>query len=146
MTGFGRPPVAVAWLGAAGFLPFAASAAVLGWGPPSWQALAAASQLAYGAVILSFLGGILWGLAISPARAPGWRWPALSVLPALVAWPALLWGGASGLWLLAVSFLAMPLVDRVAVAAGLAPGWYLSLRLPLSGLVAAALALSAAAL
>ena len=47
---------------------------------------------------------------------------------------------------LAASFLAMPLIDRAAVAAGLAPSWYLTLRLPLSGMVAAALALSAAAL
>ncbi|MEC8793030.1 MAG: DUF3429 domain-containing protein, partial [Pseudomonadota bacterium] len=70
MTSLSRPPIPVAGLGAGGFLPFAAGAAALWWAPGTWQALAVASQLSYGAVILSFLGGILWGLAISPTGAP----------------------------------------------------------------------------
>lgn len=62
----GVPPAAAA-LGLAGVLPFAATAlASLAAAP--WGDLALLALLAYGAVILSFLGGIEWGLASARDR------------------------------------------------------------------------------
>ena len=55
-------PVNTVWLGALGVMPFAASSAVAVLA--SHQISARESEFAllvYGAVILSFLGGILWG-------------------------------------------------------------------------------------
>ncbi|MBN3302208.1 TMM69 protein, partial [Amia calva] len=52
------------------------------------------AQVAYGACILSFLGGARWGFALpegSPAK-PDWLNLANSVVPALLAWVALLFG------------------------------------------------------
>lgn len=50
------------------------------------------AQIAYGASIVSFLGGIRWGFALpegSPAQ-PDWINLANSVVPSLIAWIALL--------------------------------------------------------
>jgi hypothetical protein len=138
-------PPAAAWLGAAGLLPFlglALAALVLG-GEAGATALRA--LLAYGAVILSFLGGIHWGLAIAaPGLARLGAWLGLSIVPALLAWAALLLPAPGGLLLLAMAIAAMLLLDRRATASGQAPAWYPALRLPLSA--AAAIALLAATL
>jgi hypothetical protein len=140
-----RIPPAAAWLGAAGLLPFlglALAALILG-GAASATALRA--LLAYGAVILSFLGGIHWGLAIAaPATQRLTAWLCLSIIPSLLAWVALLLPAPAGLLLLAASIAAMLLPDRRATASGQAPAWYPALRLPLSA--AAAISLLAATL
>ncbi|NXK54280.1 TMM69 protein, partial [Chauna torquata] len=50
------------------------------------------AQITYGAVIVSFIGGMKWGFAVpenSPAK-PDWRNLANSVVPPLIAWQALL--------------------------------------------------------
>lgn len=89
-----------AWLlGLVGLLPFyvlAAVAAIV-----ELRALAVTAYLAYGAVILSFLGGIAWGRALSTTDANAYR---LAVLPSLVAWAALLMPQAAGLAMLAAGF------------------------------------------
>jgi hypothetical protein len=125
-----RIPPAPLWLGLAGLLPFAAAAAGAHLLPPDQQGLALRALLAYGAVILSFLGGVRWGLAIRDAEAgallPRLAW---SVTPSLLGWVALLLPAAPGLALLAAGFAAALLAD---LRASEAPGWYRRLRLPLS--------------
>ena len=48
--------------------------------------------MAYGAVILSFLGGVRWGQLIGPRpnMEPSWMQFTSSISPSLIAWPALL--------------------------------------------------------
>ena len=123
-------PPAARWLGFSGLMPFAAFAlaGLLPLAP--FHAEAPAVLLAYGAVILSFLGGIHWGLAIAeadPARL--FARLSFSVLPSLLAWVGLLLPKPAGLLLLAAGF-ALMLVTDLRLAA--APGWYRHLRLPLS--------------
>ncbi len=72
-----------------------------------------------------------WGLA-ARAEAVAPRLLALSVLPSLTAWPAVLMPPATGLLLLALVFAALLPTDRRLVADGVAPGWWMALRLPLS--------------
>ena len=60
-------PPAAAVLGLAGVLPFVA-AAVGSLQPGPLGAFALTALIAYGAVILSFLGGIHWGMAIHRAN------------------------------------------------------------------------------
>jgi len=95
----GRPPAA-AWMGYLGLLPFFAAALGL-WVGPAWFA---GVLLAYGAVILSFVGAIQWGLASSAAdpRADAFY---ASVVPALVAWLALLLPAWLALPMLALGFV-----------------------------------------
>jgi hypothetical protein len=116
-------PAPAAVLGLAGVVPFAASALGSFW----LGASATAALLAYGAVILSFLGGIHWGLAIGQ-RDPSYRRLGLGVVPSLVGWAPLLLGGAGGLLLLAAAFVAVLALDFQLSRGVMAPAWFPRLR------------------
>lgn len=118
-------------LGIGGLVPFLATTLGVWLAPAAWQAALLMAFLAYGAVILSFLGGIHWGLVMVAPRpaevATRGRWLA-SMAPSLLAWPALLVGGLAGTGLLALGFvLVMGLEQRHRQCLEL-PAWYLSLR------------------
>jgi hypothetical protein len=142
-----KVPSSAAWLGGLGALPFIGLAGALPFLGAAPRALAADALLAYGATILSFLGGIHWGLAIArlggPERARLPRRLVVSVVPSLAAWGALLVAGAAGLVILALAVAAMLWVDILATRADEAPPWYPNLRIPLTCIVVAALLLGA---
>jgi len=125
----GIPP-APRWLGFLGLLSFAAFSLAALVPSAFFHAAAPAVLLAYGAVILSFLGGIRWGLAIADDEAAGlFARLGFSVVPALLAWAGLLLPTQAGLLLLAAGFAVMLVADLRLAAA---PPWYRQLRLPLS--------------
>lgn len=140
----GIPRMAL-WLGPLGLLPFLAGALAAWWLPAEHLPGTALAVVAYGAVILSFLGGVHWGLA-APAGRP--LQLGFSVVPSLVAWVALLAANlpavGAALWLLAAAFAIMLFCDLVAAGRNLTPEWYPRLRLPLS--LGAVICLAAAAL
>ena len=141
-------PRTAAGLTALGVLPFAGGAA-LAWIWPDFEAIQAIDAvIAYGAVILSFLGGIHWGFAAAPgaAKTRNAVTYGLSVLPSLLAWAALLLPQSIGLGLLMVAVAGVLPIDRRAVALGAAPGWWMSLRLPVTGVVLLCLAATLGAL
>lgn len=126
------------WLGLSGLLPQVAVVAVLLSGDEAGRFTVLALGYAYAALILSFLGGLWWGLAAAAStRAPPWLWIA-SVVPSLVAlataWPwtvGLRWPGPS-LVVLGVALIAALGVDAALVRMGLAPPGWMRLRVPLS--------------
>jgi hypothetical protein len=132
---------AVLALGWAGAIPFAA----LGFAASAGLALPFAPVPAlagYGTAILSFMGGAQWGLAM---RGPaGLRGYVVSVLPALLAWIALLLPARPGLVLLAAGFAALLAYDLFTVRRGEAPPWYAPLRAQLTGAVVLILLATAA--
>ena len=135
-------PQAALWLGALGLVPFAGLAASSHLLGDAWRDAVVLALMAYGAVILSFLGGIHWGLAMAgtgPAAngAPSFRRLILSVLPSLIGWVSLLMPAAFGLPALAVAFAGMLFLDRVASRRREVPTWYLRLRGPLTVAVVA---------
>ena len=95
---------------------------------------------AYGAVILSFLGGIQWGLAIA-AGGGNFRRLSVSILPALFAWGGLLLPPGTGALVIAAVFACVLLVDIKASRNQEAPSWYPKLRWPLTVVAASALLL-----
>ena len=100
--------------------------------------------LSYGAVILSFLGGIHWGVEItrsaaSPEDGINATRLAISVVPSLAGWTALGLEARYGLALLAVAFVAHLLLDIRSTRQGLMPAWYSKLRTPLTTIVVVAL-------
>jgi len=139
-------PSGAAILGMLGLIPFVGLAGLALLSGGSLRALAMEALAAYGATILSFLGGVYWGLALSGENAarPGLTGRLiLGVLPQLVGWVAVLLPFRGGQALTALALLAWLLVERQAMRHGLAPAWFLHLRAPLS--LAAAVSLAAAA-
>lgn len=126
-------PRPVAWLGYGGLLPFlAAAGALLAGVQPE---LARQALLAYGAAILSFVGALHWGFAMTiPALTAQERTRlfAWSTIPALAAWLALLLPPAGAATLLMAGFVAHYMQDRRLAARHPLPAWYLPLRLQLS--------------
>ena len=133
-------PALPRWLGLAGLLPQLTCVAVLYAGPAEWREAALAIAFAYAALILSFLGGMWWGIAAAaPAaqrrRTLGWLWIA-AVLPSLVALACFLPWALDWAWpepslvMLGGALLVSLGVD--AKLGALAPRWWLALRVPLS--------------
>ena len=96
---FGIPGAPLA-LTLAGMAPFAAGTGVM-WAAqadPVLQAQSWLALLAYGAVILSFVGGLRWGAEVAGREAPRAKVLGLSVLGSLAAWALVLYGvlGALG--------------------------------------------------
>ncbi|ASP35715.1 DUF3429 domain-containing protein [Labrenzia sp. VG12] len=139
-------PIAARWLGGTGALPFVALLAVTVFGAPGWSEWAGQALALYGAVILSFLGGIQWGLAIaSSSESEEKRGPrlAISVVPSLIGWAALLLPLEIGLYVLAAAFALVLFLDAQATMKGEAPAWYPKLRLPLTAVVMTSLVVGA---
>ncbi len=125
-------PPAPLVLGLGGLIPFWALAlgviagGVAGFGPGR-LALALA---AYGAIIVSFLGGIRWGFAVR--EGDGGLQYAISVVPSLLAWATLAAPAQWRLALLGILALVMWPADQALVRAGIAPAWFGRLRMILS--------------
>ena len=91
----------------------------------------------YAAIILSFLGGIRWGIAVNAGGGDVDIAPfILSVVPSLWAWAAFFAAGPWGFVMYAMGFAAMGWWDRALVSAGKAPEWFGLLRMTLTLLVA----------
>ncbi len=135
-------------LGLSGLLPFWGLALAL-FVPQlvPWSRAASGTALAaYGAIIVSFLGGIRWGLAVaaSDQRNTGMHY-AVSVLPSLAAWVLLIPADPWRLSGLGVLALALGPIDVGLVSSRLAPAWFGRLRMVLSGGAGAALLVAASA-
>ena len=144
-----KVPRAAAWLGGLGALPFIALAGSLPFLIGTPRNFVVHAMASYGATILTFLGGIHWGLAMESARGRdntgfGARLVG-SIMPSLVGWTALLIPATIGLILLAAAIAAMLWVDLRATRAGYVPRWYPKLRIPLSCVVIATLLFGAVA-
>ena len=128
-------PRSAAMLGYAGVIPFAALAAIFALSPATLAERALDGFLIYGAVILSFLGGIRWGAACSSASERAGAL-AISVLPSLWAAFFLWWPDAkSAAWGLLVGFLLLGIADWLRPGI-MVPAWMRPLRARLTGAVA----------
>jgi hypothetical protein len=125
-------PFPAFWLSLGGLIPFAACAAGAFIGQDSWRGFALAALIAYGAVILAFLGAVHWGLALAASAEAETRHArtrlTLGVVPALVGWGALLLPAWAGLTVLIAGFLGVWAAEEGGGREGLVPSRYLWLR------------------
>ena len=147
-----RLPFLAIALGLGGLIPFLAGAAAILFFPaevPVPRLLSA--FIDYGAVILSFLGAVHWGLALGGdphgvTLRPELRRARLTlgVLPALVGWVALMIPLVASpllaLLVLLAGFLATAFVEARAGRIGLMPVGYMTLRWLLTAVVAVCIA------
>ena len=144
-----RIPLVPLILGLTGLIPFVWGATTL-W-LPDLQAWGSSHlgprfvgpyvQLFYGSVILSFMSGVLWGFATKTSGAKAAAGYALSVIPAL--WAFFMTGGGpvSAGTNLIFGFLGLLVLDFAFWKWGLAPVWWMQLRVLLSGLVVLSLSI-----
>jgi hypothetical protein len=98
-------------LGYAGLLPFGFGALLVWLVREEAHPYVALALSAYGAVIVSFLGGIHWGLAFRHAEPPT-RLLVWGVVPSIVAWLAVIMPPSAGLVILGAMLIACYAVDR----------------------------------
>lgn len=134
-----QPTAVLKWLGATGLIPFWAFSPLSKHLPveifsDAVIANAPFIQLCYGALIISFLGGVHWGGAMNSRdsaneKVKRYVW---SVVPSLLAWPTLLLPIPIAVGSQIAILLVVWWVDVWAASKSFVPKWYLSLRLPLT--------------
>jgi hypothetical protein len=143
-----RVPWPALALGLAGLLPFLYALLLLFSEPGRWPTLGlvpsepeggAVVLERFGAVVLGFMGGCLWGFGSAPGRRPTLPVLGAAAAPALIAALALRDEPALSCVWLAFGFVVLQTIDVVLQRAGIAPGYWLSLRLPLTAIVIACL-------
>lgn len=126
------PPMAL-WLGLAGLIPFIGLTALyvlqLETRIGLTQGYARDVLVSYGAIILAFLGGIRWGVALKHGDSShAVRMFIFSVVVPLAAWVALFLPKPHDItWLIAI-FLIVGVADIALVTKGHAPRWFGTLR------------------
>ena len=97
-------------------------------------------QLFYGSVILSFMSGVLWGFATKAGGAQAAMGYTLSVIPAL--WAFFMTGGGpvTAGFNLIFGFAGLLILDFAFFSWGLTPAWWMNLRVLLTTIVLACLA------
>jgi hypothetical protein len=129
-------------LGYAGLIPFVLGALLVWLVRADVHPYVALALSAYAAVVLSFLGGIHWGLSMRQASLqPRVLW--WGVMPGLAAWPAAVMPPDAGLVVQGLMLLVCYAVDRRLYPPLGAAAW-LTLRFRLSSVAALACFIGAA--
>jgi hypothetical protein len=138
----------LAWaLGLGGLIPFVGLAGLVWWAPAAQAELAQRAQILYAASILSFLGGLHWGFALSERLRPLALKRALvwSVLPSRWAWGSALAAPRVALGSLALGLLLAWAFDRQAWRSYGVDEAFLRMRLALTAIAVLTLLASAMA-
>lgn len=127
-------PLAVALMGYGGLIPFI-GLALLSNAEPLHGVMYRGALLLYGAVILSFVGAVHWGVALVDPQLNGRDRSALyiwSVIPALIGWCSYIFAPIAAALMLILGFVFQYWRDLRWARMVSWPGWYLALRLRLT--------------
>jgi hypothetical protein len=122
------PPAAL-WLGIAGALPFWLAAICFFTGLAMTEGQSLAVTLAYGGLMLAFLGGIRWGVALNAVNE---RQRARELIggavPVMMGLAAFFLAPPIGLSLIITALFIQALADVLSAERGTLPGWFGRLR------------------
>ncbi len=139
----------MAWLlTLSGTIPFAVLAIVLVFAPHDFAQLdlVETALVTYGAVILSFIGGIRWGVALTRAEGrSATQVFVLSVLPALIGWGSVFVDQPMSYIILAIAFFLHGIWDYGAWCTDVIQEWFVKLRMIETALVIVSLLIAAIA-
>jgi hypothetical protein len=127
-------------LGFAGLIPFILLTLACWLVHPEWLGYFIKAQLAYGIAILSFLGGVHWGITImangkddhETRKALIW-----GVIPTVIAWCSL-GNMLLGFLVQVIGFIAAYKIDKKLYQSYGVPEWFIHLRLQLTQVVVTA--------
>ena len=91
--------------------------------------------ITYAAIILSFMGAIHWGMAMSKTNNKQNKHFITSVIPALVAWFSLLIPEFFSLIILLIGFFLLLSLDLAVEKSQGFPNWYIHMRIKLTLIV-----------
>lgn len=130
-------------LGYAGLVPFVACALVLlAGGDPQWRHVAERVLIGYGAVVLAFLGGVHWGLALRGQPDRTATMLAIGAMPALAGVATTFLAFDMAVVVQVALFGGFWLYEHRVLGPGLVPAPYLALRRWLTVVVIASLGLA----
>ena len=140
-------PRAALLLGLAGLIPFAVAAGVIALRPSlltggfelPLMGFGHLVLLSYGRIILAFMAGVLWGFA---TKGTSLWWYVASVTPALWVFFTSFLPDSDEDITLAIGFAMLLALDWAFARAGLAPPWWMRLRMILTAVVLACLCVS----
>ena len=142
MTELSNKSTQAAVLGGSGLIPFVTLALASGLVAGSLSHSANFAFVVYAGVILSFLGGIQWGLAMGGRNAGTLTEEefgmllTMSVVPSLIAWGGVYaWNSLWGVLLLATGYFLALAVDHWSYGKALIPRWFYVMRFVLTCVV-----------
>ncbi len=146
-----RIPYSALFLGLAGLIPFLWGTATefspaLAQQGQDWfgpRFISPHIQLFYGTIILAFMSGVLWGFATKATGKVATTGYALSVLPALWVFFFVGGGPTSTAIYLITGYIGLLALDYMFWKQELAPPWWMQLRILLTLIVIACLAVVA---
>ena len=118
-------------LGYLALVPFVLGAALVWAVRPDVHPYVATALSGYAAVVIAFLGGVHWGFGFADGRTAETSLFVWGVIPALVAWVAVVMQPYAGLVLHGAALVACYLVDRKVYPRHGAAAW-LTMRFRLS--------------
>lgn len=125
-------------LGYAGLIPFV-TFSIGCWIETSYLYHTVYALITYAAIILSFMGAIHWGMAMSKTDNKQNNHFIFSVIPALAAWFSLLIPEFFSLIILLMGFIFLISYDLAVEKSQGFPGWYIPMRIKLTFIVSLSL-------
>jgi len=143
--GFRSPRRSIQVISFIGALPFVLlTVVIVMFGEKSGLALPLADAFKiYSALVLSFLGGIHWGLVFADSNGGNGDKTIIAALIApLIGWTSIFVSGPMGFAFLMVAFAGQGAWDNFAAHNGLLPVWFAKSRMVLTTLAAASMAVT----
>ncbi|XDZ66985.1 DUF3429 domain-containing protein [Alphaproteobacteria bacterium LSUCC0684] len=133
-----KTPLSALILGWGGVIPFVATALAFKYAPPHVAITALEAGTIYGAVIITFIGAVHWGVAIKREDASPYVY-LWSVIPSLLMALVLMLAPPFRPLLLLAGLILVWGVDLRSTRAGVLPRWYMRLRHGLTAVAGASL-------